>query len=285
MLEIIFCEMDDFCKFLSKELEVNFLESSKMAGRKPKLTWSEILTITVYYQYSGFKNFKTYYNCYVKIHLKSAFNDLPSYNRFVELMQNAALPLFLFFKLKASSDCTGISIIDSYPLIVCHIKRASSHKVFKKAKKGKTSVGWFFGFKLHIVINNFGEIIDVLLTPGNVADNNKKTVNELTKNIFGKLIGDKGYIGLFKELYEKGIQLIHKIRSNMKNKLMDMFDKLLLKKRGIVESTGNILKNTFNLEHTRHRSEKNFLTNIFSTLIAYYFKSNKPSFGKFNLIN
>ncbi|OGB83421.1 hypothetical protein A3F66_05445 [candidate division TM6 bacterium RIFCSPHIGHO2_12_FULL_32_22] len=87
---------------LSKELEVNFLETSKRAGRKPKLTWSEILTIIIYYQYSGFKNFKTYYNCHIKIHLRSAFNDLPSYNRFVELMQQAGIPLFLFFKIKCT---------------------------------------------------------------------------------------------------------------------------------------------------------------------------------------
>jgi hypothetical protein len=122
------------------------------------------------------------------------------------------------------------------------------------------------------------------LTPGNVADNNKETVHKLTKSIFGKLIADKGYIELFKKLYEKGIYLLHKIKSDIKNKLMDMGDKLLLKKREIVESVGNILKNTFNLEHTRHRSEKNFITNIFSTLIAYYFKPEKLHFGQFNLI-
>jgi len=285
MLETIFCEMDDFCKFLSKNLEINLLENKNKAGRKPKLNWSEILTIIVYYHHSSFKNFKKYYNEKVKKDLKKAFNELPSYNRFVELMQQAHIPLYLYFKLRGSGDCTGISIIDSFPLAVCHIKRASSHKVFPGAKKGKTSVGWFFGFKLHVVINNFGEIIDVCLTPGNVADNNKDVANKLTKNIFGKLVGDKGYIGLFKDLFEKGIQLIHKIKKNMKNKLMDMFDKFLLKKRGIIESVGNVLKNTFNLEHTRHRSEKNFLTNIFSTLVAYSFKEEKPSFGQFNLVS
>jgi len=285
MLETIFCEMDDFCKFLSKELKTNFLDGNQKQGRKRKLTWSEILTINVFYHYSGYKNFKSYYiNC-IKVQNKLAFNDLPSYNRFSELMQQSTLPLFLFFKLKASSNCTGISIIDSYPLIACHIKRQYGHKVFYGcAAKGKTSVGWFFGFKLHIVINNFGEIIDVCITPGNVADNNKQTAKKLTKNIFGKLLADKGYIGLFKEFFDRGIQLIHKLRSNMKNKLIDLGDRLLLKKRGIIESVGNILKHKFNLEHTRHRSYANFLTNIFSTLIAYHFKPNKPSFGHFNLI-
>lgn len=285
MLETIFCEIDDFCKLLEKELSITLIESENKSGRKPNLTWSEILTIIVFYQYSGYKNFKTYYNNHVKMQLESSFNKLVSYNRFTELMQQSAIPLALFFKTRASSQCTGISIIDSVPLVVCHIKRKSSHKVFAgKAKQGKTSVGWFFGFKLHFVINNFGEIIDVCITSGNIADNNKKVAKNITKNLFGKLIADKGYIGLFKDLFKNGIQLIHKLRSNMKNKLMDLGDRLLLNKRGIIESVGNILKNKFDLEHTRHRSYANFLTNIFSTLIAYYFKPEKPSFGQFNLI-
>ena len=282
MLTYIFCEMDDFCKFLEKGTGLKFLGSTKKRGRKRKLTWSEILTIIVYYQYSGYKTFKHYYNFHVKINMKNDFNKLVSYNRFVELMQQASTPLMLYFKIKGSGKCTGISIIDSMKLIVCHIRREYSHKVFKGlAAKGKSSTGWFFGFKIHLVINNFGEIINVLFTPGNVADNNSQVADKVTQNVFGKLIGDKGYIGLFEQLHKKGIQLIHKIRSNMKNKLMDMFDKWLLTKRGLIESVGNILKNTFNLEHTRHRSTANFVTNLFSSLVAYNLKPKKPSFTCF----
>ena len=286
MLVNIFCEMDDFCKFLSKETGINFLGCSKKRGRKSKLTWSEILTIIVYYQYSGYKTFKHYYINHVQNNLQKDFNLLVSYNRFVELMQQASIPLWLYFKLMGKGECTGISIIDSMKLCVCHIKRCYSHKVFRNlATKGYSSTGWFFGFKIHFIINNLGEIIDIYLTPGNVADNNWKVIEKITVNIFGKLVGDKGYIGLFKKLFNKGIQLIHKIRSNMKNTLMNNFDKWLLRNRGTIESVGNILKNTFNLEHTRHRSITSFVTNIFSTLIAYNFKSEKPSFGHFELLN
>ena len=286
MLIDIFCNFDDFCKLLDKEFNDKLIGPAKNSGRKPTLTLSEVMTISVYYQFSGFKNFKTYYLNHVQKTLKHEFPKQVSYNRFVELMGDAILPLMLFFQLFAKGECTGISIIDSFVLKVCHPKREYSHKVFKNiAKKGKTSVGWFYGFKVHFVINNCGEIIDIQLTPGNVADNDKIVAAAVTKNIFGKLLGDKGYIGLFKEFYERGIQLIHKIKSNMKNKLMDIWDKILLKKRGTIESVINVLKNTFNIEHTRHRSKTNFLVNIFSSLIAYNFKENKPSFAFLKLEN
>lgn len=278
MLVDIFCHIDDFCKILEKETNKKLIGNEKKAGRKARLSMSEVLTIIIYYQMSGFKNFKIYYLWHVQMHMKNDFK-LVSYNRFVELMQDALLPLMFYFKVFGTKDCTGISIIDSIPIKVCHIRRASSNKVFKNlAKKGKTSVGWFFGFKIHFIINQYGEIIDLYITPGNVADNNIDVINKITENIFGKLIGDKGYIGLFKSLYEKGIFLIHKIRSNMKNRLMEMFDKLLLTKRGTIESVINLLKNTFNIEHTRHRSPVNFLVNIFGGLFAYNLKPEKPSF-------
>lgn len=278
MLVDIFCHIDDFCKVLEKEKNKNLIGDDNKAGRKPHLSMSEILTIIIYYQTSGFKNFKFYYKFHVQIHMKNDFK-LVSYNRFVELMQEAMLPLMLYFKIFGTRDCTGISIIDSIPIKVCHIKREYSNKVFKNlAKKGKTSVGWFFGFKIHFIINEYGEIIDLFITPGNVADNDFNVIDKITDNVFGKLVGDKGYLGLFEKLYEKGIQLIHKIRSNMKNKLMEMFDKFLLRKRGTIESVINLLKNTFNIEHSRHRSPINFVVNIFAALFAYNLKSEKPSF-------
>jgi hypothetical protein len=285
MLVDIFCHIDDFCKVLEKEKNKKLIGKNKNSGRKPRLIMSEILTIIIYYQISGYKNFKLYYQWHVQIHMKNDFK-LVSYNRFVELMQEAMLPLMFYFKVFGTRDCTGISIVDSIPIKVCHIKREYSNKVFKNlAKKGKTSVGWFFGFKIHFIINEYGEIIDLFITPGNVADNNFEVIDKITNNIFGKLVGDKGYLGLFEKLYEKGIQLIHKIRSNMKNKLMEMFDKLLLRKRGTIESVINLLKNTFNIEHSRHRSPINFVVNIFAALFAYNLKPEKPSFSFLKALN
>ncbi len=272
MLEEIFYEIDNFCNSFEKITETKLLETSNKSHRKCSLTMSEILTIIVYFHFSGYKNFKEYYTKHVLIHMSGDFKTLVSYNRFIELKQRSILLLMIFSKLK-SGQCTGKSIIDSTDLKVCHIRREHSHKLFKgDAKKGKTSVGWFYGFKLHVVISIEGEILDYSITPGNVADNNKKNVEKITKNIFGKLAGDKGYIGLFESLFSKGIKLIHKLRSNMENKLMELEDKFLLKKRSIIETFFGILKNDLLLEHTRHRSRVNYFVHIFSTLVAYSFR-------------
>jgi hypothetical protein len=174
--------------------------------------------------------------------------------------------------------CNGLSFIDSTVLTACHIRRISSHKVFRKiARRGKISTGWFFGFKLHLVINERGEILAFMLTPGNVDD--RKPVPELCKEIWGKCFGDRGYISgkLFDELWEHGVQLITKLRKGMQNKLISLWDKLLLRKRGLIESVHNKLKNSCQIEHHRHRSPWNFLVNLLSGLVAYCEDPDKPS--------
>ncbi len=239
------------------------------------------MTIMIYYHCSGYKTFKDYYCKHVLVQLTGEFKQLVSYNRFVELMKYALLTLALFLRMKCLGKCTGISFIDSSSLKVCHNKRIHSNKVFKGiAKRGKTSIDWFFGFKLHLVFNHFGEIVDFLLTQGNIADNNYDVLNSLTKQITGKLFGDKGYIlksDTFQEFYDKGVHFVTKIRTNMKNILMNIFDKLLLKKRGLAESAIGNFKSSISIEHTRHRSPINFLSSIFSALIAYSFRQKKPS--------
>jgi len=278
MLEVIFCKIDDFCKYFEKKSQSHMIGKSKKVGRKRLLTTSEVLTITVYFHASGYKNFKQYYNVLIRGFLQSAFPLAPSYNRFIELRQESAFMLALFTQTNAVSDCDGISIIDSCKLEVCHVKREYSHKVFKGlAQKGRTSVDWFYGFKLHFVINRNGEIISFFISPGNIHDANPKALERVTKNLFGKLLGDRGYIGAFKMLYEKGIHLIHRIRKNMKNKLMNMYDKLLLRKRGVIESVINILKSKYSLEYTGLRSLSGFFSHVCASIAAYSFKSKKPS--------
>ena len=216
--------------------------------------------------------------------MQSDFHELVSYNRFTELRQKVFLPLLIYVQLNTIKQCTGTSYIDSFALEVCHIRRTSSHKMFKGlARKGKTSVGWFYGFKLHLVINHAGEIIAFYITPGNVADNNELVLIKLTKKLFGKLFGDRGYIvneDLFKKLYANGLHLVTKIRKNMKNKLMSLEDKILLRSRGIIESIGGVLKESLSLEHSRHRSIFGFFVHVLSTIIAYNFRENKPSISK-----
>jgi hypothetical protein len=183
--------------------------------------------------------------------------------------------------LNGLKQCTGKSFIDSFPLKVCHNRRIHAHKTFKKcAARGKTSIGWFYGFKLHLVINDLGEIIAFQVTPGNIADTNEKVILALTKDLRGKLVGDKGYIvnsQLFKKLYFTGIHLITKLRKNMKKSLMTLEDRRLLARRSIIETVGGILKENLSLEHSRHRSIWGFIENIVSTLIAYGFRQQKPA--------
>ncbi|MBP6892610.1 IS982 family transposase [Candidatus Babeliales bacterium] len=282
MLTQLYCTIDDFCKLLEQELGKKRLLGSEKSRNYFKISLSEIATIAIYYHYSGYKNFKNYYEKKVKIHLKNEFPTAPSYSRIVELKQNIFWFLALFSQAVTSS-CTGISIVDSTSLQVCHPRRIYRHKIFKGiAERGKTSIKWFFGFKLHMTINQFGEIISFFITPGNVSDGNQDVLDKITKDMFGKLLADKGYLGRFKDLYERGITIIHGLRSNMKNQLMSLFDKLLLRQRGIIETVFGILKESFNLEHSRHRSIKGFFINIFTTLIAYAFRPKKPTINLSN---
>lgn len=277
MLVEIFCEIDDFCKIFEKEFGLKLLGSRGEAGRKSSLTASEIITICIYYHSSQFKTFKAYYNTIIQGYERSSFPNSVSYNRFIELRQKMIVPLLLFIRTKGLGSCNGVSIIDSTTLEVCHIRRASSHKLFRGvARKGKSSTGWFFGFKLHCVINSRGEIINFYITPGNVADNNTDVLDAITQDVFGKLIADKGYIGAFKQMFDKGITLIHGIRRNMKNKLMPLVDKLLLKKRGVIECVFGILKEWLGLESSKNRSQSAYFVQIFSAIAAYHFKPVKP---------
>ncbi len=177
--------------------------------------------------------------------------------------------------------CTGISFIDSTALAVCKNPRIHSHKVFAGlAERGKTSTGWFFGFKLHLIFNDRGELLNLILTPGNVDD--RKPVPKLVRKLFGKVFGDKGYLSkaLRDELFRTfSVQLVTGVRSNMKNVLMPLMDKILLRKRAIVETIIDQLKNISQIEHSRHRSPVNFLVNLLCGLIAYCRRPKKPSLG------
>ena len=171
--------------------------------------------------------------------------------------------------------------MDSTTLDVCDSHRISQHKVFQGiAQRGKSSTGWFYGFKLHLTVNDSGEILNFCLTPGNVDDRNPKVMKQITKNIYGKLFADKGYLSqkLMEELLEKDIELITKQRKNSKNhKILKLCDHLLLRKRAIIESVNDFLKNICQIEHSRHRSGCNFITNLVSGLVAYSFLPKKPS--------
>jgi len=274
----LFCDIDDFCLFFEPLWQQRLLsEKARQRHRVSSLCLSEVMTIIVMFHTSSYRNFKSYYIEHVCQHLVWAFPRLPSYNRFVELMASALVPLCGYLQTR-KGHCSGISFVDSTSLKVCHNRRIHSHKVFRGcARRGKTSVDWFFGFKLHLVTNDCGELLNVRLTPGNVDD--RRPVPQLVKELFGKLFGDKGYISqtLFETLFEENVQLITKLRQKMKNRLMLIFDKIMLRKRAIIESVTDQLKNISQIEHSRHRSVANFFVNLVAGLIAYTFREKKPS--------
>ena len=239
-----------------------------------------MMTILIYLHLGSFRNFKHFYCHYVCQHLRSDFPNLVSYHRFVELKTKVAVPMVLFLQNRCLADCTGISFIDATSVKVCKNKRIKRNKVFKELPKvGKNTMGWFFGFKLHLIINDKGETLNFALTKANVDDRNQLVINNMSKNIFGKLFADKGYISheRFEMLFNRGIHLFTNIGRNMKNSLMTLEDKILLRKRSVIETVNDELKNICQIEHSRHRSVHNFLMNILGAITAYCFLPKKTA--------
>jgi hypothetical protein len=198
----------------------------------------------------------------------------------VEIEHRVFVPMMFFLNTVCFGKCTGITFVDSTSIKVCHNKRIKRNKVFDGiAKTGKSTVGWFYGFKLHLVCNDKGELLSFCLTPGNVDDRNPQTLKTLTKKLFGKLFGDKGYISssLFEMLFNNGVHLVTGIKSNMKNRLMSFYDRIMFRKCSIIETINDELKNICEVEHTRHRSMHNFIMNLISALAAYCFFDKKPA--------
>lgn len=281
-----FCDVDDFCQHFEPRWERFQLKSGlRQRRRKSRLSLSEVMTIVIHFHQSGYRTFKAYYLNHVQKHLQKEFPDLVSYSRFVRLMAQAFAPLTLYLMTRRG-QCKGISFVDSTPIKVCHNRRIKRNKVFAGlAAQGKTTMGWFYGFKLHLVVNEHGEILSFQLTPGNIDD--RKPVPVLFEGLFGKVFADRGYISkdLFAELFEEHIQLVTGLRKNMKNRLMPWTDKLLLRKRSIIETINDQLKNISQIEHSRHRSFTNFLVNLVSGLIAYCFQPKKPSLHIHNVLS
>lgn len=282
----IFCLIDDFCKFFQDAGAIICLpmpprkRKSKAAyrhrKRKSSMNLSEIMTIIILFHYSNYRCFKHFYLRCILGELRSYFPQATGYTRFVQMMPVSLMPLTVFLNCLKGKE-TGLYYVDSTTLDVCHIKREKSHKVFKGvAKKGHNSMGWFFGFKLHLVINQLGELMACKLTPGNVDD--RKPVSDMMNNLEGWLFGDKGYIGkeFMEKLKKQFVEIFTKVKKNMKERILTVSQKFFLKKRGIIETTIGLLKHQNQIEHTRHRSPINAFVNLVAGLIAYQINPRKP---------
>lgn len=276
----LFIEIDDLLIAFRKYQKSQGILSIKKPTRITALNGSEVCSILVCYHLSGYKCFEYYYKDKVLKTLKSYFPDAPTYECFLSYIPKATDAMYLWLLYSCSiSKRTGLYFIDSKKLAVCHLKREKNHLVFKDyASKGKSSMGWFYGLKIHLVINNIGEIISFDLTAGNVADNNQDLLKKLLHDLEGCCVGDKGYLSkLFAFFYENGLHLLTKPRKNMKNKLVLPQHNKLLDKRGVIESVFDILTSICDIEHTRHRKPTNAFTHIFAGLVAYQYLDKKPA--------
>lgn len=277
----IFVMADDFCKFFDQMMEKYSIpdKNKRKYHRDGTMSKAEIMVILILFHSSGYRCLKHFYLNHVCVHLRHLFPEVVSCNRFVELEKSVALPLAIFIKKVLLGKCTGISFVDSTPLRVCRNQRIHVHKVFKGiAERGKCSMGWFFGFKLHLICNEKGELLNFMITPGDVDDRKPLELKSFIEFIYGKLVGDKGYISknLFQRLFVDEIQQITKLKSNMKGALMSVSDRLLLRKRAIIETVNDELKNIAQVEYSRHRSFDNFIVNLLGAISTYCFFPKKP---------
>lgn len=271
----LFCFVDDFIKNFDQNTYA--IENCKhKPGPEGHLSRSEVLTLLIGFYESGSDCFKNYYHNIVLAQHQDDFR-LVSYAHFTKLI-GKHLP-FLTILLESLFDaCSGISFVDATSIAVCENYRIYSHKVFDGfANRGKTSKGWFYGLKAHLVINPEGGLVKVSFSSGNKDD--RKQFRTMTEEIFGKVFADRGYISkqLFDDLWQDGIQLITRVKSTMKNILMTVTDKILLLKRTLIETVIGKIKLLGKFEHSRHRSPLNAFSHMIACLINYQLSKNKPS--------
>ena len=282
----IFCAVDDFCQAFSPQGEAYLIRNgTARRGPKPGLSVSEIITILLMLPGSRCKYLKSFYNGVVGEVLRRYFPGMPCYERFVALQQSVLIPL-LCFLLSRREQTTGIYYIDSTALAVCHNRRIGRHKTFAGlAARGKTSMGWFFGFKLHLVFNHLNEIVAVKLTPGNVHDG--VPVEQLTHKLSGKLFGDKGYLGKQRAaaLLKRGLALLTRVRKNMKALPLTLTDKLLLNARNMAETIIGHLKAFSSLNLPKHRAPLNAFLHLLAALTAYQLHPLKLAASFFPLLS
>jgi hypothetical protein len=274
----LFCHVDDFWLAFGPVWKQRLLYSGQIKRqRSGQLAESEIMTILIHFHQSHYRDFKAFYTQHVSLHLRAEFPELVSYSRFVQLIPSVLVPLAAYLET-CRGYCNGLSFVDSTKLVVCHNRRIQQHRVFAGlAERGKDSVDWFYGFKLHVVVTDQGDLLACCLTPANVDD--RRPVLQMAQRLFGKLVGDKGYLSqdLVARLLQQGVELLTPLRKNMKPRLVRLNDKLLLRKRVLIETINDQLKNVSQIEHSRHRSPANFLVNVLAGIIAYCHQPKKPS--------
>lgn len=262
-------------------LEQNLIVPKKR-HKKIKFSLPSIACILILYHVSGYKTFKYFYFDYVSRYLKRLFPDLPSYSWFLRI-EKSAIFLMLAYLQSLKGKQTGIYFIDSTPIKVCNNRRIHNHKTFAGlAERGHHSMGWFYGFKLHLIINEKGEIMEVYFSKGNKDD--RIGLEKMGQELEGLLIGDKGYISSEhrERLAKQGLKLITKVRKNMQPVAMSRLEKSLLYRRTLVETVIGQLKSLYEIENAKIRSVWNIFTNLLGALLCYTINPTKPALNLYS---
>lgn len=276
----IFCDCDDFYKKYEQWQQFRQQINPRTPTRVPDLSLSEMMCILIMYHHSGMKCFQYYYNEMVLKSMRTYFPQAPCYGRFLQLIPRCTLVLYMFVNVARVGQLIGCYFADSKKMPVCDNLRINRNKVFKGvAGRSKSSTGWFYGLKLFLAINAYGEVIRCIITPANIADNNLSMMKRLFNKLQHFVFADKGFLSqtAFEYFYEQGLKIVTTIRSNMKNKLVPVFERLVLMKRGVIESVNDLLMTLCDIDHTRHRSPVNCVTHAYAGVAAYTYLEKLPS--------
>lgn len=263
----VYCFIDNFVKMIESK------KAKSLVGRKSMLTKTDYITLAIFKQDHGIKTTKQLYE-FVRDYMQKDFLPLPSYQQFNHGIKSTfryfVIIAWILTKMTRKKGAR-YHIVDSSPLPVCNNQYRFIAKLFKGfARSGKNLNGWFWGFKLHLIINHNMEIEAIRISGGSTSDIDALN-DDFIEGIKGWLIGDKGYIGQSKarQLAKKGLKLVTRSRKNMKKVPALPIHNYLLSKRQAIESTFSYLKHRLSVLNSYARSVEGFFVNVFSAIITY----------------
>ena len=276
-LKILSNKVNALVKQLDEEQSELLANLRGSRGFLPRMSPAELLTFIIYFHFCRFNDFKAYCH-YMQQHHATMFPQQLHYKTLCAWRTRLlAISSAILNMLMQKTANTKEGFIDSTHLDICHHVRSNrKRKALRAARKSKNGMGWHYGFKLHIVANLFSELISACMTAGNVDD--RKPVKKMCQGKVRDIYGDRGYISkkLSTRLAKKGMRLITRNRRNMPRNKISSHDKKMLKKRSIIETIIGELKSRYHIDHTRHRSLKGLMVNLWAGLIAYCLSPNKP---------
>ena len=275
-LETSYTIVESFFKYFEGNFHMNHLLQQYYGKRgfRQRLSITDIMALNIYRFFMEISNLKAFHRFVQKFH-KKEYPNLPNYENFMKAT-NKSLPFMVFFvnailaKNRALCKNKEAHFIDSTPVEVCKNNKISRHRVTKGySSRGKSTKGWFFGFKLHGICTDDMTVENLIFTTGSVHDS--KMAKDVTKEIIGKAFADAGYQlkpEILSELADNGLFMHNATRKNM-NRLIskEQFD--FIEKRNVIETVWSVLKGSFDLVYTRARSMKGMFRHFFYSIAAF----------------